>query len=187
MNLARCLPVRTRALLSLSVPLAAGGCLLGHVAGYALVGMSRRDSQLHGYLSFAPQFLAIWRLCSPPQSHSGSRAACGAGSPPGRSPSSPPLAFSAQELIQRLVAGLPAHAVLEPPVFVGLAAQLPIALAGFFLARALLRVADVAARALRTLPPPVLAGTLLLASASPAALSSSPFRFDRPARAPPHS
>ena len=51
--------VRTRALLTLSVPLAAGGCLLGHAAGYALIGMSRRDAQLHGYLSFAPQFLAI--------------------------------------------------------------------------------------------------------------------------------
>ena len=179
--------VRTRALLALSVPLAAGGCLLGHAAGYALVGMSRRDAQLHGYLSFAPQFLAICAALL-----AAALALRISGRLRGRIAAWPfallaPLAFSAQELIERLVAGLPAHAVLEPAVFVGMAAQVPIALAGFFVARALLRVADAAARAFRTLPPPVFAGTLLLASASPATPSSSPFRFDQPARAPPHS
>jgi len=51
--------VRRHALLSLSVPLAAVGCLIGHAAGYALVGMSRRDAHIHGYLSLAPQFIAI--------------------------------------------------------------------------------------------------------------------------------
>ena len=65
----------------------------------------------------------------------------------------PPLAFLAQELIERLAAGLPAHAVLEPAVYVGLAAQVPVALAGFLVARALLRVADDAARALAPAPP----------------------------------
>ena len=64
----------------------------------------------------------------------------------------PPLAFLAQELIERLAAGLPAHAVLEPAVYVGLAAQLPIALLGFLAARALLRVADEAARGARHPP-----------------------------------
>ena len=61
----------------------------------------------------------------------------------------PPLAFGAQELIERLVAGLPAHAVFEPAVYVGLAAQAPVALAAYLAARALLRVADEAAECSR--------------------------------------
>jgi hypothetical protein len=179
--------VRRHALLSLSVPLAAVGCLIGHAAGYALVGMSRRDAQIHGYLSLAPQFIAI----------------CAAvlvaalvlrlsGRLPGRVAAwpfalLPPLAFCAQELIERLAAGLPAHAVFEPAVFVGLAAQIPIGIAGFLVARALLRVADAAARALRTLPPPLFGRTLVPATAPSTAPPVSPFRFDRAARAPPRS
>jgi hypothetical protein len=51
--------VRKRALLALSLPLAAAGSLAGHAAGYALVGMSSRDARIHGYLGYAPQFLAL--------------------------------------------------------------------------------------------------------------------------------
>jgi hypothetical protein len=179
--------LRTRALLSLSIPLASVGCLIGHAAGYALVGTSRRDAQLHGYLSFAPLFIAICAALV-----AASLALRLSGRVVGRVAAwpfalLPPLAFCAQELIERVAAGLPAHAVLEPAVFAGLAAQLPIAVVAFFAARALLRVADAATRALRTLPPPVVGRTLLLVPSPSAAPAPNAFRFDRAARAPPCS
>ena len=106
--------MRRHALLSLSVPLAAVGCLIGHAAGYALVGMSRRDTQIHGYLSLAPQFIAICAAVLV-----AALALRLSGRLPGRVAAwpfalLPPLAFCAQELIERLAAGLPAHAVFEP-------------------------------------------------------------------------
>jgi hypothetical protein len=179
--------MRTRALLSLSIPLAAVGCLIGHAAGYALVGTSSRDARLHGYLSFAPLFIAICAALV-----AASLALRLSGRLSGRIAAwpfalLPPLAFCAQELIERLVAGLPAHAVFEPAVFAGLAAQVPIALGALLAARALLRVADTAARALRTLPPPVVGRTLLLVPSPSSAPAPSAFRFDRAARAPPRS
>ena len=60
----------------------------------------------------------------------------------------PAARVRAQELIERLVAGLPAHAVFEPAVYAGLAAQAPVALLAYLAARALLRVADESAEAL---------------------------------------
>jgi hypothetical protein len=180
--------VRKHALLSLSIPLAAVGCLTGHAVGYAIVGMSRRDAHVHGYLSFAPQFLAICAAFV-----AAALALRLSGRLTGRVAAwpfalLPLLAFCAQELIERLAAGLPAHAVLEPAVFVGLAAQLPIALAGFLVARALLRVTDAAARALQPLPPPaLLRHGILLVPASSVAPSGTSFGFDRPGRAPPRS
>jgi hypothetical protein len=174
-------------LFGLSVPLAAAGCLAGHAAGYALVGTSRRDAHVHGYLSLAPQFVAICAVV----------LAAGltlrvSGRLTGRVAAwpfalLPPLAFCAQELIERLVAGLPAHAVLEPAVFVGLAAQFPIAIIGFLAAQALLRVTDAAARVLRPLALPIAPSTLLLAPSPSPASTRARFRFDWPARAPPRS
>ena len=179
--------MRKRALLSLSVPLAAVGCLIGHAAGYALVGMSRRDTQIHGYLSLAPQFIAICAAVLV-----AALALRLSGRLPGRVAAwpfalLPPLAFCAQELIERLVAGLPAHAVFEPAVFVGLAAQIPIGIAGLLVARALLRVADAAARVLQTVPPPLFGRALVPVLSTSTAPHVSPFRFDRAARAPPRS
>ena len=171
--------MRKRALLASSLPLAAAGTLAGHAAGYAIVGMSHRDVLVHGYLSYAPQFLAI---CV---------AALAlalllrvSGQLPGRQAGwpfalIPPLAFLAQELIERLVAGLPAHAVFEPAVYVGLAAQLPIAVAGFLAARALLRVADETAHALARRP----AFTLRAASVVVTPIASLPPRT-RPSSGP---
>jgi hypothetical protein len=177
--------VRKRALLAFSLPLAAVGTLTGHAAGYAIVGMSHRDAAVHGYLSFAPQFFGIClaTLALAVLLRVGGRLQ----GRPAAWPFAliPPLAFLAQELIERLAAGLPAHAVLEPPVYVGLAAQVPIAVAGFVIARVLLRVADEAARALaprpgfalRPSPAAVPAG-----AAGPAFSSDTPFR---PGRSPP--
>jgi hypothetical protein len=144
--------VRKRALLAFSLPLATAGTLAGHAAGYALVGASRQDALAHGYLGYAPQFLA---LCVAVIALAVALRATGRlQGRPSAWPFAliPPVAFLAQELIERLAAGLPAHAVFEPAVYVGLAAQVPIALAGFLAARALLRVADAAAQGLVVRP-----------------------------------
>jgi hypothetical protein len=180
--------VRKHALLSLSIPLAAVGCLTGHAVGYGVVGMSRRDAHVHGYLSFAPQFLAIcaaFVAASLVLRFSGRLTGRVAAWPFALLP---PLAFGAQELIERLAAGLPAHAVFEPAVFAGLAAQLPIALVAFLAARAVVRVTDAAARALQPLPPPaVLQHAILLVPASSLAPDGTSFGFDQPGRPPPRS
>ena len=137
--------MRNRALLAFSLPLAAVGTLAGHAVGYAVVGSSRQDAMVHGYLGYAPQFLA---MCVALVAFSLALRVTGRlHGQPATWPFAlvPPLAFAAQELIERLVAGLPAHAVFEPAVYVGLAAQIPIAIASFLMARAMLRVADEAA------------------------------------------
>jgi hypothetical protein len=177
--------VRKRALLALSLPLAAAGTLAGHAAAYALVGSSRRDALAHGYLSDAPQFLALCfavlvlalvlratgRLRGRPSAWPFALI--------------PPIAFLAQELIERLAAGLPAHAVLEPAVYVGLAAQLPVALAGYLGARALLRATDEAVR--RLVPRPLFAPRFTPALVPVRGSEPAPTRlaYGRLGRAPP--
>jgi hypothetical protein len=177
--------VRKRALLALSLPLAAAGTLAGHAAGYALVGMSSRDARIHGYLDFAPQFLAacaalvalalalrlIGRLQGRPAAWPFALL--------------PPLAFLVQEVLERVLAGLPAHAVFEPAVYVGLVAELPLAFAAYLGARALLRGIDAVGHML--LPGPALApcpAPVPLPSGLPA-LTCMPLAFDRLGRAPP--
>jgi hypothetical protein len=177
--------VRNRALLAFSLPLAAAGTLAGHAAGYALVGTSRRDALAHGYLGYAPQFLALClavlvlaltlrvsgRLQGRPASWPFALI--------------PPVAFLSQELIERLVVGLPAHAVLEPAVYVGLAAQLPIAFAGFLVARALVRAADEAAHAFARRPVLMPRPTAFAPMVPQPSLVPARRAFDRLGRAPP--
>jgi hypothetical protein len=177
--------VRKRALLAFSLPLAAAGTLAGHAAAYGLVGTSRRDALAHGYLGYAPQFLALClavlvlalalrvtgRLQGRPASWPFALI--------------PPVAFLSQELIERLAAGLPAHAVLEPAVYVGLAVQLPIASAGFLVARALVRVADEAAGTLVLRPAFTLRPTPFALPAPHPSLVPARRAFDRLGRAPP--
>jgi hypothetical protein len=177
--------VRKRALLAFSLPLAAVGTLAGHAAGYALVGTSRTDALMHGYLGYAPQFFAVCLalIAMSLLLRVSGRLQGG----PSAWPFAvvPPLAFLAQELIERLVAGLPAHAVLEPAVYVGLAAQLPIALAGFLAARSLLRVADEAAVALAPRPAFTLRPAALPARAAVPTLHPARLAFEPRGRAPP--
>lgn len=177
--------MRKRALLALSVPLAAAGCLAGHAAGYALVGMSRQDVRIHGYLGYAPQFLAVGAAFV-----TVALALRVSGRFKGR-PAAwpfallPPLAFVAQELIERVVAGLPAHAVLEPAVYAGLTAQVPIAFLAYRAARALLRVADAAGRALTPASRLTLGPSPVAVPAPVPALARTTLAFDRLGRAPP--
>ncbi|HEY7603285.1 MAG TPA: hypothetical protein VH760_03400 [Gaiellaceae bacterium] len=177
--------MRKRALLAFSLPLAAAGTLAGHTAGYALVGVSRRDALAHGYLGYAPQFLA---LCVAVLALALALRVTGRlQGRPAAWPFAliPPIAFLAQELIERLAAGLPAHAVLEPAVYVGLAVQLPIALAAFLAARVLVRVADEAAQ---TLAPPrsfALRPVPLSIAAPQPSPAAARLALDRLGRAPP--
>ena len=177
--------MRKRALLSLSLPVAAVGCLAGHAAAYALVGMSPEDPRVHGYLAFAPQFLAVCAALV-----AGSLALRVSGRLTGR-PSAwpfaalPPIAFLTQELLERLAAGLPAHSVLAPAVYVGLAGQLPIAFAAYAVARMLLRVADEAMRPLATRRPTIPLPAALVAAAPVGHVSPASLAFDRLGRAPP--
>ena len=178
-------PVRKPALLALTLPLAAVGSLAGHAAGYALAGSSQIDGRVHGYLTFTPLFLAAcvalvvaalgMRVTGRLQGH------------PAAWPFAllPPLAFLAQELVERLAAGLPAHAVLEPPVYAGLAAQLPLGLAAYLVARALLRAADATARALAPRVEFTLRPALVPAPVGTSEVAALPLRFDRLGRAPP--
>ena len=140
---------------------------------------------IHGYLGYAPQFLAI---CVALVAFSLALRVTGRfHGRPAAWPFAlvPPLAFGAQELIERLVAGLPAHAVFEPAVYVGLVAQIPIAIAAWLAARAMLRVADEASSVLAA-PASVSAVRAVVSLAGPA---SSPRRrvlaFDHLGRAPP--
>lgn len=177
--------MRKPALLAFSLPLAAVGTLAGHAAGYSLVGSNRNDALVHGYLAFAPQFLAV---CVALVTVSLGLRVTGRlqGRPaPWLFALVPPLAFCAQELIERLVAGLPAHAVFEPAVYVGLAAQLPIAVAAYLVARSLLRVTDAAARVFAQRPDAPLRTPLLLVPVETVGLARTPLAFERLGRAPP--
>jgi hypothetical protein len=177
--------VQKRSLLALSLPLAAIGTLAGHAAGYALVGTSPQDTRVHGYLSFAPQFVAVCLACVALALllRVGGRLRGRASAWPFALV--PPLAFLGQELIERLAAGLPVSALLEPAVFAGLAAQLPIALLGFLVARALLRAADEAATALAPRLPVLSDVGCPSAPRARAVVLPARLAFDRLGRAPP--
>jgi hypothetical protein len=177
--------VRQRALLSLSLPVAALGSLGGHAAGYALVGTTGQDARIHGYLVFAPQFVAVCAVFV-----AASVALRVSGRFAGR-PAAwpfavlPPLAFAVQELIERLAAGLPARTVFAPAVYAGLVAQLPMAIAAFFVARTLLRVADGARRWVAMRPPAPRPRAVPVGAAGKPLLARAPLAFDRLGRAPP--
>jgi hypothetical protein len=176
---------RHASLLGLSLPIVAIGSLAGHAAAYALVGSTRRDAAVHGYLSYAPQFLGI--CVSAVAIALVLRASGRLGGRPASWPFAaiPPLAFLLQELIERLAAGLPVHAVLEPAVYVGLAAQLPVACIAFVVARALLRLADEVALTLAPRPGVVSRAGLAAAPLAVPALVRARLAFDRLSRAPP--
>jgi hypothetical protein len=165
-------PMKRGAPWLVSVPFMAAGCLAAHSLAYHLVTNPR---ERHGYLAFAPLFLGVL----------GGLAIVGAVRR-GRTHSPvlfallPPLAFTVQEHAERL------HLVATEPAFlVGLALQLPFALAALVAARAFLGLADLVSEALAArprarrstaLPPPA------VAFAAPRALLVS---GPRSSRAPP--
>lgn len=179
-------PVRKPALLALTLPLAAVGSLAGHAAGYALAGSSQIDGRIHGYLAIAPLFLAA--CAAPVAAAPGMRVTGRLQGRPAAWPFAllPPLAFLAQELVERLSAGLPAHAVLEQPVYAGLAAQLPLGLAAYLVARAAPRCGRDRPRAHAAIEL-TLRPALVPAPVGTSELAAPPLRFERLGRAPPRS
>jgi hypothetical protein len=133
-----------------AAPLTAAASLGGHEAGYRLAAGGSREAALHGYLQYAPLVLSF--LVSLLVLAFGLRLRGGL---PGQ-PSArlygllPPLVYATQEALERLLAGAELHGLLHPPVLVGLAAQLPFALAAYAVARLLLRCADAVAALLRS-------------------------------------
>ncbi len=170
--------------LVLTAPLAVCGSVAGHAAGYALVG-APDDLRLHGYLRYAPLFAAV--CLSLVLVALGLRVAGRLRGRPAAWPLAllPPLAFGLQELIERLAAGLPPDAVLQPAVLAGLAVQLPLALLALGLARVLLSAADAIADVLAGPRASALRPALLPGLAATHRLSESALAYDRLGRAPP--
>lgn len=140
---------RARPLWLLSLPLALGGCVIGHALGYSLAGEPHQDRALHGYLAHTPLMaavLACLAVCALTL-----RAAGRLRGRPSPLPFAllPPLAFLVQETAERAGSGISLHTLLEPAAVLGLLAQLPLAFAAWLLARVLLRAADAVTVILR--------------------------------------
>jgi len=139
------------------------GSLAAHCLAYGIVEPDphRRADVLaatgHGYLAHAPLALAagIALLLAALTGHA-VRAFRGGSSPRLTWPVAlvPLLGFALQEHLERLVSGghLPLAAALEPTFLVGLALQLPFALAALLVARALAGAAEAVGRGLATAP-----------------------------------
>ncbi len=123
-----------------SIPFMAAGCLAAHSLAYHLVSA---PEERHGYLAFAPLFLGVLAALALVGAVRRGRV---------RSPLAfaalPPLAFVVQEHAERLEL-----VVTEPAFLLGLALQLPFALAALVAARAFLGVADRVIEALAARPP----------------------------------
>jgi hypothetical protein len=148
------------------LPLTAGGGLAAHALAYRLVAARahERDSLLaltgHGYLGYAPLVLGVMVAVLVVALGTVVAEVAGGSSRPRLSASSffllPLLGFVVQEHAERYVhvGNLSPATVLEPVFLVGIALQVPFALAAFLLARALLAVAEVVGNALAVGPTP---------------------------------
>jgi hypothetical protein len=123
--------------LLLTVPLTAAGTLAAHAAAYAL--LDAPSEGVHGYLAHLPQLLTVLALPLLLALAVAGRA---------RTPRAWPFAaaavaaFIAQEHVERLAHTGELPFLLDRPAFLlGLALQLPFALASWLLARGLIHVA----------------------------------------------
>ena len=137
-------------------PLMLGGLLAGHALGYRLAisdPHARADALAHsghGYFNYVPFALSVCLgVLLAGLALQGISAFRGEPRRPATSPLIvllPPVAFIVQELLERFVHGghVPWTTVVQPSFLIGLALQLPFALAALLLAWAL----DSAARAI---------------------------------------
>lgn len=155
---------RSRLAWPLATPLLAAGLLAGHDVSYRLVVADSvaRDHFLdrtgHSYLAVAPLLGALaatlvvaalaWRATTSLRGHPGATA------PAWLFAALAPLAFTLQEHLERLVhdGAFPWQLALEPVFLVGLALQLPFALAALAMARVLESLTDGAIRLLARFP-----------------------------------
>ena len=144
----------------LSLPVVAVGWLGGHAVAYVLVAPDGHHRSLllsesgHGYLGAAPVVLACAATLAVAglalAIHEGIRGESRARVPVWPLALVPPLGFIVQEHLERLIElnAFPFGAGLEPTFLVGLALQLPFALAAVTLARALHAIGHVIGRGL---------------------------------------
>ena len=142
------------------LPLTAGGCLAAHALAYRLAAPHAhdRDNLLaltgHGYLGYAPLVLGVLVGVLIVALVTVVAEAARGSSRPRLSASLffilPLLGFVVQEHAERFVhdGSLSPATVLERAFLVGIVLQVPIALAAFLVARALLAVAEVVGKAL---------------------------------------
>ena len=137
----------------LSLPIALAGCLAAHVAAYAVAEPSAHERAHllarsgHGYLSHLPLVAAVLAATTLVALAWAVRQA--ARRRRGQCPALlfallPPLAFTLQEHLERLVetGGWPTAALAEPTFVLGLLLQAPFALLAWVVARTLLRAAE---------------------------------------------
>ena len=155
-----------------SIPFMAAGCLAAHSLAYHLLST---PEERHGYLAFAPLFLGVLGAVAIVGAVRRGRV---------RSPLAfaalPPLAFVVQEHAERLEL-----VVSEPAFLVGLALQLPFALAALVAARAFLGVADRVMEALAVRPKTLRAPVTAPAAAGVDLLRLTLLAGSRSSRAPP--
>ena len=191
-----------RAAWLIPLPLAVASWLGAHSLAYWFVSpggaahMSLHAVSGHGYLGYAPA-LALWGSAL----LAAGLLLCAAEGLRGRRPSPPPVrlfvllppvGFFVQEHLERLVGtgGISHGMVLEPTFLVGLALQLPFALAALLLAHALSALGFGVGRVLAywlafRRPVPVVPLSLSGVPASPTLVSSSVLALGHGPRAPP--
>jgi hypothetical protein len=140
--------VRRLTALVASLPLIGGGSLIAHDLAYRLVGGGGAYQHTHAYLTRAPTVLAIllgFSLAALAVALRHSELHL-------RAPAwvfalAPPVAFAAQEHLERAVQGQPtAGTALEPTFALGLVLQLPFALLAYVVARILFRAVAIVVR-----------------------------------------
>jgi hypothetical protein len=161
---------------AVTLPLTAAGVLCAHAVAYRALGVPSEG--VHGYLAHAPQLIAVLGTVALAALVVESRTESRSAWPFAAVALS---AFACQEHVERLVHTGELPWLLTRPVFLlGLALQVPVALAVWLLARLLLRLRD----GRRARPPrvPVLLFALPSRSAVAAAVPALP---RRPGRDPP--
>lgn len=147
--------VRTRTALLLTLPLSAAGMLLAHQLTWGVAGHGHDEEVAHNYLRYGAVFLALAAAVIAVASTR--HFVRSIGGEVADVPSSvtfavmPIVGFVFQEHLEHLVAAreLELSFFLSPPFVIGLALQLPFALAAMLVARLILRAIRTAVTTLR--------------------------------------
>jgi hypothetical protein len=155
--------MRSTMIWPVSLTLALGGLLAGHDLAYRLTGAPSAD--LHAYLAHAPQLLLVLALPAALLAVGGTR---GGAVRPGCFALLGTTAYVAMEHLEQLASGGVPWLLGSPVFWLGLALQLPFALAAWWIARGLLRLEPPRDRHPQPLPTPWLQLVAPLVSLAPA-------------------